>query len=281
MIVLSLMFKISEPEGDQPGRAEGCWVHLCQWTPQKASTRGVFSLKENQSLVFYTQACKERSHRFAEEGRRSSQVGTCAPRRGHRRGGGCQQLKDPPWGVRSLNHVLGIPPLGSKSGRWIPLAEFENQWDSQEDCKKLRLHSGRVCACVFTPWKRQRNPTETAQGSQLTQRLTQPTPDACSSPFCLVQLSEVLMLRRVVSWAGWSWPGPDTHVNRYRLPWLTLAKAADQAWSGALNGVPWPSQHVPKPGAVDVCFGSCCSSTALFREEGAIASSGENVLEIE
>lgn len=153
MIVLSLMFKISEPEGDQPGRAEGCWVHLCQWTPQKASTRGVFSLKENQSLVFYTQACKERSHRFAEEGRRSSQVGTCAPRRGHRRGGGCQQLKDPPWGVRSLNHVLGIPPLGSKSGRWIPLAEFENQWDSRRTVRNWGFTQEEYALVCLLPEK--------------------------------------------------------------------------------------------------------------------------------
>ena len=35
MIISSLMFKISEPEGDQAGRVEGCWVQLCQRTPQK------------------------------------------------------------------------------------------------------------------------------------------------------------------------------------------------------------------------------------------------------
>ena len=106
-----------------------------------------------------------------------------------------------------------------------------------------------------------------------------PSPPQMPAPAPLVWCS----FQRCSCWGQWSlgWDGDDldpTHMwTGCRRPWLTLAKA-DQAWSRALIGVPWPSQHVPKPGPVDVCFGSCCSSTALFWGEGAISSSVENVL---
>lgn len=138
--------------------------------------------------LIYAQACRERSHRVAEEGRRRSQVGTCAPRRGHRRRGTSATQRSA-LGSKRFEPYIGHPTSKVQNQEdGAPLSGFENQWASQEDCKKLRLPSRRVCARVFTPCERQRNPTKPAQGSgrfpQLPQRLLQPTPGACSSPSC-------------------------------------------------------------------------------------------------
>lgn len=115
--------------------------------------------------LIYAQACRERSHRVAEEGRRRSQVGTCAPRRGHRRRGTSATQRSA-LGSKRFEPYIGHPTSKVQNQEdGAPLSGFENQWASQEDCKKLRLPSRRVCAHVFTPCERQRNPTKPAQGS--------------------------------------------------------------------------------------------------------------------
>ena len=41
---------------------------------------------------------------------------------------------DPPWGVSGLNHTLGVPALGSATGKMSFLGWLEGQWDQQEGC---------------------------------------------------------------------------------------------------------------------------------------------------
>ena len=78
-----------------------------------------------QKDSYTTKAVKKDPHRVRYEEKR---IGTCAPRRGHRRGGRLQGLRDPPWGVNSLNHILGTPAPGSNT-RKSSLSWFENQRD--------------------------------------------------------------------------------------------------------------------------------------------------------
>lgn len=44
-------------------------------------------------------------------------------------GGDKQKEGYPPWGVSSLNHILGSPVLGSNTRKMSLLSWFENQWD--------------------------------------------------------------------------------------------------------------------------------------------------------
>ena len=101
---------------------------------------------------------------------------------------------------------------------------------------------------------RRKPPRAQAGFPQLTQRLTQPTPDACSSPSCLVQLSEVLMLRTVVSWVGWNQLGPDTHVNR--------VQAAMADTREGRSGVVWSSDWCPV--TIPACVQTWASGCLLW-----------------
>ena len=206
------------------------------------------------------------------------------PQGGDTGGGGRQRLKDLPWGVRGLNRTLGTPPLRFKTRKMEPpYRGLKTSGPHRRTVRNWGFPQEEYAHMCLLPVKgrgtRLNPPRAQAGFLQLPQRLPQPTPGACSSPSCPgaaprgAKVEESGLLCGMESaWTQHSmWTG-------YRRPRLAPAEAADQARSGSLIGVLWPSQHVPKPGAGDVRFGSCCSSTALFWGEGTIASSGENVL---
>lgn len=88
--------------------------------------------KKNWKLaerLFYNQGYKKESDRIRQVEKRSNQVGTCSPRKGQRRGWELHELRDPSWGVRSVNHILSIRVLGPKTKRTSPFSWFENQRD--------------------------------------------------------------------------------------------------------------------------------------------------------
>ena len=85
-----------------------------------------------------TKAIKKIHIELGRKGENVIKFGTCAPRRRHRRRG-YHRLRELPWGVRGLNHMLGTPALRSDRGKMNPYSWFENLWDLQRGCEKLML----------------------------------------------------------------------------------------------------------------------------------------------
>ena len=134
-----------------------------------------FSLKTDWKPAegcLQNQGYKKDPHRIGMEGKRSNQVGTCAPGRDteeERYYTGLEILL----GSERFEHTVGNPALGSDTGRMSPPRWFENQWDREravrnldsthEECahtcllqkqgreSRLKLH-GTLASFLQLPW---------------------------------------------------------------------------------------------------------------------------------
>lgn len=128
--------------GDQDGRIGAHWVHALLWTHQK-----YIYMQRNSHRKWTGIWWKDSSIAKAIKRSTLSWVGrewmwsnwNLCPRRRHRRRTGYHRLREPPWGVRGLNHMLGTPALGSDRGKMSHYSWFENLWDLQRGCEKLTL----------------------------------------------------------------------------------------------------------------------------------------------
>lgn len=84
--------------------------------------------------LFYSQCYKKEPHGVLQEGRKRDLVRTCTLSRWPRRGGGHHRLGNPPWGGRSLSHILGTPALESNTGKinhlsWAWMWALGKEWN--------------------------------------------------------------------------------------------------------------------------------------------------------
>lgn len=82
----------------------------------------------------YNQGCKERQTQLGRKGDviRSGFVPLVETQKKK-----CyHRIRDPPWGFGGSCHILGIPVLGTNTGKMSPNSWFENQWAIPESCKE-------------------------------------------------------------------------------------------------------------------------------------------------
>ena len=176
-----------------------------------------------------------------------NQVGTCAPGRGHRRGGGLHRLGDPPWGVSGSKHILEVPQPG------VQLWEDKSPELWVQALKKLRLHSLSAHTLAYS-WNKVEDADWNCLGLWPVFRnhpTMRPSLSWAPVPTLLAPQNSstlgwvLLWLRGVQLWGtelAWTWHSTWTWWGQILL---VLVEAADWKWSGTLTGARSTTAHAP------------------------------------
>ena len=145
----------------QDSRVGGHQTHLPLKIHQKDIymwTNPHWKLTGEAERLLYNQGCKKYLQGVRYKGKRSDQVGTCAPGRGLRRGGGLHGQR-PSLGSEWFKPYIGRP------SPWAQHQEDKSPWLVKGPVGlkgKPRLHSWGVHTCLLTPETGWRGQIETA-----------------------------------------------------------------------------------------------------------------------